>query len=265
MVSIENVDSGLLCNCKCPNCGSDLVARKWEINMHHFAHFSWWDCEWAFESTIHKLAKQIIEETKQLHLPNRWGKFTFDKIVLEEMQNELIPDAKWYKGDRILWIEFANTHFVDEFKKNKIKELWISCIEIDIRGQSMESLKNFLLNKNSNREWINNPRLESQKNNNPNTTIPIDSFKLSPLSIPKRIYGETIIRKLYTDWGFWTYIIYNKKRHYLNALFQPQQRYSRRKEERWWKVHHICEIWDVGGHSPTRGYLPIRLLAKEIQ
>ena len=37
MVSVDEVERGLACNCKCPSCDGRLVARKADVNAHHFA------------------------------------------------------------------------------------------------------------------------------------------------------------------------------------------------------------------------------------
>ncbi|MGN5043167.1 competence protein CoiA family protein [Aeromonas sp. 3P] len=38
IVSIEDVPSGKACGCTCIDCNEPLVAKKGEVNRHHFAH-----------------------------------------------------------------------------------------------------------------------------------------------------------------------------------------------------------------------------------
>ena len=45
LVSIEDVESGIACGCKCPACNENLVAKKGKIKIHHFAHSSTTNCE----------------------------------------------------------------------------------------------------------------------------------------------------------------------------------------------------------------------------
>lgn len=66
---ISEVDSGLDCNCACPHCGSQLIAKKGHIRTHHFAHYESVDCEHGAETAIHQLAKEIIAERKIIQLP----------------------------------------------------------------------------------------------------------------------------------------------------------------------------------------------------
>ena len=40
MVYIDDVPNGLACNCICPNCKEQLLARHGMERAHHFAHHS---------------------------------------------------------------------------------------------------------------------------------------------------------------------------------------------------------------------------------
>lgn len=62
-VHIDEVPKGLACNCYCPSCKEKLVAKNGgTIRIHHFAHASGVDCEGAYESMLHQLAKLRIQE-----------------------------------------------------------------------------------------------------------------------------------------------------------------------------------------------------------
>ncbi|MEB3192181.1 MAG: competence protein CoiA family protein [Snowella sp.] len=67
-VKNENIESGLRCQCFCPACGESLVAKKGKVINWHFARYSKIECEYAFETAIHYIAKDIIKE-KGLCLP----------------------------------------------------------------------------------------------------------------------------------------------------------------------------------------------------
>lgn len=62
LVNIEQVESGIKCNCICPACKKPLVAKKGEIRKYHFAHFSGNNCKHAIESMLHHLAKDKFQE-----------------------------------------------------------------------------------------------------------------------------------------------------------------------------------------------------------
>src|SRR5215831_3108853 len=71
IVSIDEVENGINCKCHCPRCNAPLNARnQGKIRIHHFAHVTEYNCKGAVESAIHKLAKEIVFETKQIFLPN---------------------------------------------------------------------------------------------------------------------------------------------------------------------------------------------------
>ena len=145
-----------------------MLARKWEKNMHHFAHLNERECFWAYESMIHKLAKQIILEEKSIYLPsyNKNGitisseKKNFENILLENQQkNKLRPDALWKSGAEEIYIEFCYKHKINNQKRDIIISERIACIEVYLDDQSEFTLKEFLLHKDINRKWINKPFL----------------------------------------------------------------------------------------------------------
>ena len=68
---VDNVPNGLKCNCVCPHCGKELVARNNPKNKreHHFAHRGGADCKGARMTTLHKLAQEVIAAETKVMLP----------------------------------------------------------------------------------------------------------------------------------------------------------------------------------------------------
>lgn len=63
LVHIDNVANGKKCGCFCPACKEPLVAKNGgKKKIHHFAHFSDVDCEFAYETILHLLAKEKIRK-----------------------------------------------------------------------------------------------------------------------------------------------------------------------------------------------------------
>jgi hypothetical protein len=186
LTHVLDVPNGKECGCLCPKCLEPLVAKanikteKYKKEPH-FAHSSGSDCPGAYESALHLLAKKVLSETKQIQLPdfhidynstNEQSLYKSLKImdfddVLEEQtlkvgEGYIVADVECRKGNRKLFVEFANTHFVDSEKKRKIKNENFTFIEIDLSGQVLDfqSLKNFLLTRSGKIYWIYNPVLE---------------------------------------------------------------------------------------------------------
>lgn len=71
MVSVDEVERGLACNCKCPSCDGRLVARKADVNAHHFAHHtaSKEACQYAFYTSIRLMLLSRLDDIKLLNTP----------------------------------------------------------------------------------------------------------------------------------------------------------------------------------------------------
>lgn len=63
LVDVDDVPVGNKCGCFCPACKEPLIAKNQGIKrMHHFAHQSGTECDYAIESMLHLLAKEKIRE-----------------------------------------------------------------------------------------------------------------------------------------------------------------------------------------------------------
>lgn len=185
-----------------------IVAKNKITNSKspHFSHHTLTNCKGGDESAIHKYAKQLICERKELFIPDfekrgkdyhikLWSekykseaeKIIFDYTIAEKYykvdENHAVkPDVVCIKNGNELFIEFAKTHFVDEIKRIKIKELNKPCIEINLSAiieNCLDATKiksdienvlfndnsfNFYRKKNENlvpyKYWINNQKQE---------------------------------------------------------------------------------------------------------
>ncbi len=68
LVSVDEVASGLECNCVCDCCGAPMVARKGDIKVHHFGHApksasEEKPCTFNFKRGCFWVIKQILEES----------------------------------------------------------------------------------------------------------------------------------------------------------------------------------------------------------
>lgn len=174
ITSIEDVESGLKCNCICPACGEKLIAKRGASMMHHFAHCSGRVCEYGFESSLHLMAKKILSEAKKFSLPpvdfsfpnsskvseniSPAKEIQIERVELEERIGNIVPDIVVYAGGKQLLIEIFVTHRIDDEKLAKIKNLGLSVIEIDLSSTQSSitesSLKELLLNDHISKSWI---------------------------------------------------------------------------------------------------------------
>ena len=77
LVDVSEVESGLACNCVCPECKGKLQARKGFKVTHYFAHdpsSNVHNCRSAFETSVHLMAKQILSEEMYINFPNLFMK-----------------------------------------------------------------------------------------------------------------------------------------------------------------------------------------------
>lgn len=138
LVCVDEVPNGKACNCICPACGEKLVARNGGSKLsHHFSHMSGNECEYALQTTIHLLAKEVLSEIKEIMLPGY--KFFGPQLVkLKDVEIEQRNDCKYIQPDLVgitergvrILIEIFVTHKVDDNKRKKIIENNLNCIEI---------------------------------------------------------------------------------------------------------------------------------------
>lgn len=194
IVDISQVESGINCNCLCPNCGSQLIAKKGLKTRHHFAHYNSEECKGAYETAIHLMSKKILEKYKRISLPKvdltigvngctnytlyRENVIEFDSVQVEQKLQNTIPDIVLIKSGRKLAVEIAVTHFVDDLKTEKIKDHKTSTIEIDlskeIKNIDEEYLTDILINKLENKKWIFNNKADKFYKRITNYAIPLE-------------------------------------------------------------------------------------------
>ena len=166
LVHVDDVAKGMKCGCHCPHCDAPLYAKNaGRIREHHYAHAHGHECEGAYESSLHLLAKEVLQETGQIMLPaSQSGCFPSGLVSIHNIQVEkwdekyhIKPDVEGImdNGERLL-IEFLVSHKVDEKKHQIIVDNHLKCIEIDINYQALDKaeLKEFLTGTDEDRKWI---------------------------------------------------------------------------------------------------------------
>lgn len=184
LVEVVEVLSGLRCECVCPGCQKDLIARKGDINAHHFAHAHERDsdlCEYGTETAIHLMAKQILCEEKMIFAPLALveksgfddrgqshsasgsafdkGSLTFDEAMSEKSIGDVIPDILASIDGEPFIVEFAVTHFCDKDKISAYQRDRLNVLEVDLRAfnkklPTKDELRSYLIEEDSYREWL---------------------------------------------------------------------------------------------------------------
>ena len=184
---VDDVPKGLKCNCVCPYCKVDLMAKQGQKKEHHFAHKNNKNCTGARMTALHMLAQQILARDKKLMLPDYIGLYyqkateliEFDEVKIEK---STILDNKLYRPDCIgikygnniehrLWIEIFVTHEVDSDKFDSICKSNQPCIEIDLSEMlktdyTEESVAKRLQEQKDDRMWICCPICENRNEEN---------------------------------------------------------------------------------------------------
>lgn len=205
---ISDQEKGLKCNCICPQCGQRLIARLGNKKVRHFAHHNE-NCEKAFQTALHIFAKEVLKKNMRIRLPELklryntcyksiedFGKspyelydydyfdeeayenklivkecdLYFDRISIEQRIDNIISDIVVYKNEVPLLIEVAVTHFIDEAKLKRIRELKISTIEIDLNIDDIDYYKfdrnvieKIIIEETKQKIWIYNRKEEETK------------------------------------------------------------------------------------------------------
>lgn len=145
LIHINDVDSGLACNCVCPHCKSKLVAKKGSERVPHFAHYKIVDCNHGGETALHLMAKRIVQQTRKVYVPlvpkseydfsKRGIVLEFEKAVVEEKLSDTVRgDVVLYQGNKALNVEIKVSHEVDLKKCIELFNLGIPTIEVDLSG-----------------------------------------------------------------------------------------------------------------------------------
>lgn len=148
MVHVSTVKNGKKCGCICPACRGPLIAYHPRAKKApYFGHYTNAACDppRALETMLHKLAKQLIEERKEVRVPpvvasfgethselSKGGIFRPESVRVEEAVPGMRPDIIATLGRKELFIEVAVRHKVGAEKLALIKERRHSTIEIDL-------------------------------------------------------------------------------------------------------------------------------------
>lgn len=192
MWAARDVPTGLACGCICLGCEQPLVAKNHGQKVRpHFAHHVDLACQGAFESSIHRRAKELIVDKRVLMLPawngdeampnppvasddsgwlheGRRVDVPANMIALTEAQPEVQredyrPDVVAKDQDGDLLIEIRVTHAVGDQKTRNVQSDGHRMLEIDLsritadQAEDTDLFEHLVLNTATNRIWISHP------------------------------------------------------------------------------------------------------------
>lgn len=146
LIHIDNVMSGLKCNCVCPGCGDKMVARKGKIKEHHFAHYIVSEKDSCRMTMIHRFFQEYFTILDFLEIPEM-EMIAHDTIINIPRRNLRVLSAQKeikigsYRADVLLKtsigeiiIEICVTHKSTREKIDYFKINNLAAIEYDFSG-----------------------------------------------------------------------------------------------------------------------------------
>jgi len=189
MVHISEVDRGLDCDCTCPECSGQLIARKGEVREPHFAHHGATGsvaCAGGIETALHRYAKQLIAAAGYLELPgfsvrlpppdhDMRETFPERRAIFErtEMEERMTlgrrrVDVVGYEATGRIFIEICVTHRVHGRKLEEVRAAEEAMVEIKITERQLFSedaawLHHRILDATDGKRWIFHPEGETKR------------------------------------------------------------------------------------------------------
>jgi hypothetical protein len=158
IVGVDQVASGLACECVCTGCERPVLAAKGDVYRHHFRHHADGStCGGAQETALHMLAKDIVMRAASIHLPEDETR-DITSAELEPPLGEVRPDVLLHTPQGDVAIEIAVEHRTGQVKIARLADMNLPAVEIDIsvyRGvlMSEEELREAVLSTAA-RHWL---------------------------------------------------------------------------------------------------------------
>ncbi len=242
-VHVSEVERGLACDCVCPSCGGQLIARKGKRRIHHFAHAQKVDCTSLGESALHLACKDVIAEAREMVLPQVIAsdgkhlgggshspqgnnivaasqRVRFDSVELERGLGRIIPDVTVSSGGHSLCIEILVTHAVSEEKALRYEAMKVSALEVDVsdlpRDAPKEEITRRVIECVKHKKWLHNAKAAkrlagcARKTSHPVVSCPLPTTALLD-NLPGNGWRPAARRQAYQGKVYWlNYCLYCK-------------------------------------------------------
>lgn len=188
LVSPDEVERGGACNCICPGCHMEVLAKQGTEREWHFAHAKGKKCDEGYEVSIHELAKQMLRHRMELLLPSlvaqTSGIDAYGRLLEEQepiLQSQLVELEECITGKNLngihvdaigtlnghkILIEVTVFHRLMPDKQERLIKAEIPSIQIDLgqfksRQATRELLERAIFEDEHVRKWIYHPKYDS--------------------------------------------------------------------------------------------------------
>jgi len=132
---------GLKCNCRCPACDGEFIARMGMIKIHHFAH-SKDPCDEtiAYTTGLYKLIQQVLLEGKPFYLPalEIMYNFPFNDVLNEHNFESYVSIVGKYRKDKeYMLISDGKNVIADNIELSYDNKNYVQALELRINGKKM--------------------------------------------------------------------------------------------------------------------------------
>ncbi len=172
----NEVERGLKCGCVCPSCERPLIANKPTAKRDYFSHHRSAECPGGYETALHKMGKQIIEDAREVVIPGKTFNIRshvadnhylresvlvparsvkFSSVASEQRAERWTPDlTATLESGQIIYIEIKVTHEVEAPKAealDNLMEIVLTDVSVD-QVRDLQALKEIVL-KTALRYW----------------------------------------------------------------------------------------------------------------
>lgn len=243
MVHVDSVPRGLKCKCICPYCQEQLLARHGDIREHGFAHHSntrQATLNICYMVVLYKLAEQLIQEKKRIRTPSYYGIYKGTDIEFIDVKIDSRFERMDKQPDVIATANDGSQYLIEFLFKYKVQHKQpidynqLTCLEINLSNQTLESLESFLFSSDEDRRWVNNVIYFNQiETTYRNAGRPVKIVSKSDCSLCEIKHLCCAIKNLYIENNGQTYRLCKSKTYTetLNELKEQEQQIKEKNIE----------------------------------
>ena len=185
IVTIDEVERGLACDCVCIYCHARLKARKGDEREHHFAHHDAHDTMACYESAFRVATREAFRQTGEIKLPiNRTDeehKIVRDEFIFKYSEVNILDSVKRAGNGLEILVELRNDNDIVldvlictrnkssrcvgavDFRDN-ISRVRINLV--NVQALTFDEFRRYLAYDIDSKEWIYNKKTDDKTKKN---------------------------------------------------------------------------------------------------